>query len=54
MKQFILSALPKVPDSINGGLMSRQELYTKLMKGYEDAEAGKVTNAAGAFSQFGE
>lgn len=46
--------LPKVPDSINGGLMSRQELHTKIMKGYENAEAGKVMNAAEAFSQLRE
>lgn len=47
-------ALPKVPDIINSDMMTDEQLHAKLMKGYNDIEAGKVQNAANAFSKFRE
>ena len=46
--------LPKVSNSINVDLMTSNELHTKLQKGYDDIEAGKVQNAASAFAKFRE
>lgn len=46
--------LPKAPDTINADLMAGAQLHAKLQKGYEDAAAGNVQNAAGAFAQFKE
>ncbi|MGB8454348.1 MAG: type II toxin-antitoxin system RelB/DinJ family antitoxin [Anaerocolumna sp.] len=42
--------LPKVPDEINAELMTDLELRDKLQKGYDDIEAGKVTDASEAFN----
>ena len=47
-------ALPKAPDSINADLMTDEQLYAKLKKGYDDIEAGRVQNAATAFAKFKE
>ena len=46
--------LPKAPDSINADLMTDEELHDKLQKGYEDIQAGRVQDAAGAFAEFRE
>ena len=46
--------LPKTPDTINMDLMTTEELYAKLQKGYDDIEAGNVQNAASAFAKFRE
>jgi len=46
--------LPKVPESINADTMNSDELHEKLRKGYADMEAGKVQNAAEAFTKFRE
>jgi addiction module antitoxin, RelB/DinJ family len=46
--------LPKAPESINADTMNLDELHEKLRKGYADIEAGKVQNAAEAFTKFRE
>lgn len=46
--------LPKVPDAINADLMTNEQLHTKLKKGYDDIEAGRVQNADNAFAKFRE
>ncbi len=46
--------LPKVPDEINMDAMTEEQLQTKLKKGYDDIEAGKIHNAADAFAEFRE
>lgn len=46
--------LPKAPDEINADLMTDEQIHTKLQKGYEDMEAGRVQNAARAFAKFRE
>ncbi len=46
--------LPKAPDTINADLMTQAELHAKLQRGYDDIEAGKVQNAAEAFTRFRE
>lgn len=46
--------LPKVPDEINADLMTNEQLHAKLMKGYDDIEAGRVHNAEDAFAKFRE
>lgn len=46
--------LPKAPDGINTDLMTDEQLHEKLKKGYDDIEAGKVQNAAKAFSKLKE
>lgn len=46
--------LPKTPASINADLMTEDELHAKLRRGLEDAEAGRVQNAAKAFEAFRE
>lgn len=46
--------LPKAPDDINADLMTDEEIHSKLQKGYEDIEAGRVQNAANAFAKFRE
>lgn len=44
--------LPKAPASVNADLMTDAELHTKLRKGLEDAETGRVQDAAMAFEAF--
>ncbi len=44
--------LPKAPASVNADLMTSDELRAKLRKGLEDAEAGRVQDAAAAFDAF--
>ncbi len=46
--------LPKAPASINTAMMTDEEIHAKLQKGYADAEAGNVTNAAEVFEKFRE
>ncbi len=41
--------LPKVPDEIKAELMIERELRDNLQKGYDDMEAGKVTDASEDF-----
>ena len=44
--------LPKVPDTINADLMTDEELYAKLHKGYDDIEAGNVQKVAEVFENL--
>lgn len=46
--------LPKAPESINADLMTDEEFHEKLQKGYEDMMAGRIQDAATAFSRFRE
>lgn len=46
--------LPKVPDTINVDLMTNEQLHTKLKKGCDDIEEGRVQNAVDAFAKFRE
>ena len=46
--------LPKAPVAVNTDLMSDDELHAKLRRGLEDAETGRVQNAASAFEAFRE
>lgn len=46
--------LPRAPASVNADLMTDDELRAKLRRGLEDAEAGRVQNAAAAFEAFRE
>lgn len=46
--------LPKAPAAIHADLMSDAELHAKLQKGYDDAKAENVRNAADAFAKFRE
>ncbi|MDF1618870.1 type II toxin-antitoxin system RelB/DinJ family antitoxin [Petrocella sp. FN5] len=46
--------LPKAPDEINAELMTDLELHDKLQKGYDDVEAGKVSNASETFKLLKE
>ena len=46
--------LPKVPDEINMDAMTEEQLQTKLKKGYDDVEAGRIQDAASAFAKFRE
>ncbi len=41
--------LPKAPAAVNADMMSAEEIHAKLQKGLEDAQAGKVRDAAQAF-----
>lgn len=47
-------ALPKAPASINADLMTDEELQAKLQKGYDDIQAGNVSDAQEAFNRFRE
>lgn len=47
-------ALTKAPDAINADCMTNEQLRVKLQKGIDDAEAGRVQDAAPAFSKFRE
>ncbi len=42
------------PAGINADIMSGGELSAKLRRGYDDIDAGRVTNAAIAFEQRGK
>jgi len=44
--------LPNAPEAVNADLMTTEELYAKLQKGYDDIEAGDVQNAAGAYKRY--
>lgn len=50
----VSAALPKVPDTVNMDLMTTEQIYEKLQKGYDDIAAGNVQNAADAFATFRE
>lgn len=47
-------ALPNAPSVLNTDLMSTEEIHVKLQEGYEDAQAGRVQDAASAFAKFRE
>lgn|GEM_PF-5543295 len=44
----------KAPIEINAELMTTLELHDKLQEGYDDIEAGRVTDASGAFNLIRE
>ena len=44
--------LPKTSRSVNIDLMTDEELYEKLKKGYAAMEAGRVQDAKAAFEKF--
>ena len=44
--------LPTTPDSLDSVIMTETELYDKLDKGYNDAEAGRVHEASEAFDSI--
>ena len=46
--------LPKAPASVNTAMMTDEEIHEKLQRGYADAEAGNVRNAAEVFAKFRE
>ena len=47
-----LESAPEVQDSINADKMSGEQLRAKLQSGHDDIEAGKVHDAAAAFSAY--
>ena len=47
----LMAKFPPVPAEINAESMSAEEISTKLRRGYDDIEAGRVRNAASAFEQ---
>ena len=47
-------ALPKAPQSVNMDLMSIEEIHEQLREGYDDVKAGRVQDAATAFTKFRE
>lgn len=47
-------ALPKAPQSINTDMMSVEEIHSELQEGYDDIKAGRVQDAASAFTRFRE
>lgn len=46
--------LPKTPSSLNADLMTKEEIQKKLQGGYDDIYAGRVQDAASAFTKFRE
>ena len=46
--------LPKAPEAVNADAMTNDELKTKLLKGYDDIDAGNVNDAEDAFKKFRE
>ena len=46
--------LPKAAASVNIATMTDEEIHEKLQRGYADAEAGNVKNAADVFEKFRE
>lgn len=46
--------LPKVPNDINVDTMSKDELHSKLERGYADYDNGRVKPAAEAFGKLRE
>lgn len=46
--------LPKAPRAVNADVMTTAEVHAKLQDGYDAIKAGKVQNAADAFSKFRE
>lgn len=51
-KMLNLIINPKLPDAINAGSMTKDELHAKLQKRYDDIEAEKVQNAERVFADF--
>ena len=45
-------ALPKAPVRVNADAMTPQEIHAELKAGYDDMLAGRVHDAAAAFSDF--
>ena len=46
--------LPKIPDSINSDLMTKEELQAKLQKGLDDVRKNNTQDASIAFEKFRE
>ena len=46
--------LPKAPEYVNADVMTNDELKERLLKGYEDIDAGNVQDAETAFEKFRE
>ncbi len=46
--------LPKAQQSVNADLMTTEEIHAKLQEGYDDVKAGRVQDAATAFTKFRE
>lgn len=46
--------LPKVPKEINADIMSKEELHSKLERGYADYDNGRVAPAVEAFGKLRE
>lgn len=46
--------LPKAPQSLNADLITTEEIHAKLQEGYDDVKAGRVQDAATAFTKFRE
>lgn len=46
--------LPKAPASVNADRMTAEQIHANLHKGLEDARAGRVQDAGGAFEAFRE
>lgn len=44
--------LPKAPDSVNADMMTQNRLEEKLMRGIDEAKAGKTHDASKAFDDF--
>lgn len=44
--------LPQAPTSVNADIMTNEELHVRFHKGLEDAQTGRVQNAAAAFESF--
>ncbi|WP_456110021.1 hypothetical protein [Roseburia hominis] len=45
--------LPKIPGEMDADFMTKEKLYAKLQKGYEDLQAGRMQNAGDAFANSG-
>lgn len=46
--------LPKAPASVNGDMMTADEVRSKLQSGLDDAEKGRTKDAKQAFDAFRE
>ena len=46
--------LPKAPEAVNADVMTNDELKAKLLKGYDNIDAGNVNDAEDAFRRFRE
>lgn len=46
--------LPNAPSVLNADLMTAEEIHQKLQEGYDDIQAGRMQDAASAFTKFRE